>query len=160
MLFIFSTTALIRHLRHLKTVVFLPWCLMCAVPVCQNHIFILLNENVKFESQFCLNRLKVTTLVPSFYSWWPHNHWLSSMSSRLRWVGSLRFSIFKWSSTVICHTPILTYVLRDSRGLYVVLCWSKAILSNFYWEQWRLIQGRGRNSMVDYLVLISLDQLF
>ncbi len=31
MLFIFSTPVLIRHLWQLKTVVFLHWCLICAV---------------------------------------------------------------------------------------------------------------------------------
>jgi hypothetical protein len=31
MLFIFSTTVLIRHLLQLKTVVFLHWCLICVV---------------------------------------------------------------------------------------------------------------------------------
>ncbi len=31
MLFIFSTTVLIRHLWQLKTVVFLHWCLICVV---------------------------------------------------------------------------------------------------------------------------------
>ncbi len=35
MLFIFSTPEFIRHLWQLKTVVFLHWCLMCAV-----HMFI------------------------------------------------------------------------------------------------------------------------
>jgi hypothetical protein len=33
MLFIFSTPVLIRHLWQLKTVAFLHWCLMCAVPL-------------------------------------------------------------------------------------------------------------------------------
>jgi hypothetical protein len=33
MLFIFSTPVLIRHLQQLKTVVFLHWCLICAVPL-------------------------------------------------------------------------------------------------------------------------------
>ncbi len=33
MLFILSTPMLIRHLWQLKTVVFLHWCQICAVPV-------------------------------------------------------------------------------------------------------------------------------
>ena len=33
MLFIFSTPVLIRYLCQLKTVVFLHWCLLCAVPL-------------------------------------------------------------------------------------------------------------------------------
>jgi hypothetical protein len=33
MLFIFSTPELIRNLWQLKTVVFLHWCLICAVPL-------------------------------------------------------------------------------------------------------------------------------
>ncbi len=33
MLFIFSTPVLIRHQCQLKTVIFLHWCLMCAVPL-------------------------------------------------------------------------------------------------------------------------------
>jgi hypothetical protein len=31
--YFFSTPVLIRHLWQLKTVVFLHWCLMCAVPL-------------------------------------------------------------------------------------------------------------------------------
>ncbi len=37
MLFIFSTPVLIRHLRQHKTVVFLHWCLLCAVVLIQHH---------------------------------------------------------------------------------------------------------------------------
>ncbi len=39
MLFIFSTPVLIRHLWQLKTIVFLHWCLICAVLLCwQNNV--------------------------------------------------------------------------------------------------------------------------
>jgi hypothetical protein len=50
MLFIFSTPGLFRHLWHLKTVVFLHWCLICAALLTlmnTNSTFLLFSEMIK-----------------------------------------------------------------------------------------------------------------
>ncbi len=61
MLLIFSTPVLIRHLRQLKTVVFLHWCLKCAVLLSQK-----LQRN-KLEC-FTLSVIMLRVMVPEIWS--------------------------------------------------------------------------------------------
>ncbi len=49
MLFISSTPELIRHLRPLKTIVFLFWCLICSIPLMETHFLL------KFVDVFSTN---------------------------------------------------------------------------------------------------------
>ncbi len=48
MLFIFSTTVLIRYLWQLKTVVFLHWCLKCTVLLKKHAAFVFLIKRFFF----------------------------------------------------------------------------------------------------------------
>ncbi len=57
MLFIFSTPVLIRYLWQLKTVVFLHWCRICAVPLNHGQNFTLTKTTVFISAYrlFCDN---------------------------------------------------------------------------------------------------------
>ncbi len=55
MLFIFSTPVLIKHLWQLKTVVFLRWCLMCAVPY-RSYKFDILGSSKQYLFTFLINK--------------------------------------------------------------------------------------------------------
>jgi len=57
MWFIFSTAALIIYLWQLKTVVFLHWCLICAVPF-RLHFVVLFQSNLDVQqNEFVLDRI-------------------------------------------------------------------------------------------------------
>jgi hypothetical protein len=65
MLFIFSTIVLIRHLWQLKPVVFLHWCLICAVPLSydDNHEWC---QNLEHHLQSLITLLELSVMLLIF----------------------------------------------------------------------------------------------